>query len=1181
MVYRVGTGAVGLSNLGNPVFLDEYTAAGVLVRSIAMPTVASGANLPLISSGTASSEGLLTRSADKRFLVLTGYGIGVCAASCATTTSAAVNRVIGRVDADGIIDTSTALTDYATATNPRSAVSQDGSAFWVSGGAGGVRYAPLGATSSTQLNTDLVNSRQLQIVDGQLYLSSGSGTNTFRGVNTIGSGLPTTAGQTAARLPGLSDAANPSSYSFALLDLTDSVPGVDTLYVVDDSNTAAVGGIQKWSLVGSSWVANGTVGVPADAYRGLIASATGSTVSLFATRRGGTGATGGGELVALVDTSGYNAANNGTPALIATAVTNTAFRGVAFAPESPDVATATPTAVGTTTETPVPPTATPIVTCDSTFTPIYQVQGSGLTSPLSGTIVTVQGVVVGDFEGATPTQRGFFIQDPTGDGDTATSDGVFVFNGNLNSVSPGQLVRVTGQVLEFQDLTEIGGTLTVLQCGTGTVTPVDVTLPVADATFLERYEGMLVRLPQTLTVTDNFPLGRFGAVGVSAGGRLNTPTNVVAPGAPALARQAANELNYLLIDDSLNNQNPDPILYGNNGLPLSAGNSLRGGDTVANAVGIMQYGWGGNAASPNQYRLRPTGPVIFTPGNPRPTLPNVGGRLKLASANLLNYFNTFGNGACTFGVGGAAADCRGANNAAEFTRQVDKTISALSAHGADVIGFMEMENDGYGASSAIQDLVNRLNAVAGPGTYAFINPDATLGANALGNDAIKVGLIYKPASVSVTGTVAAENTGAFGQIPLSAGGSQQRNRPALAVSFQENATGEVFTVVVNHFKSKGSACSDQAAPYGPDIDAGDGQGNCNLTRLAAANEQAAWINTHPTGVNDPDVLIMGDLNAYAKEDPITALKNAGYVNMIEQRLGADAYSYQFDGQWGYLDHMMGTASLNGQVTGIAEWHINADEPIVLDYNTEFKSAGQVTSLYDGSAYRSSDHDPILLGLSLNVPTPTATPTPTDTPTPTATNTPTATPTDTATPTPTNTPVSTPTDTATPTNTPVSTPTDTATPTPTNTPVSTPTDTATPTPTNTATPTPTPTPSKLADLRVSKSGERSEGEGRRNVIFEISVVNRGPNNAESVLLTDVLPANVSFVSVKATDGAKCTYANATRTITCTLSQLRTDRKFIVTINTRQSARSTVTNTASVTSTTSDPQPGNNTSTTIVR
>jgi large repetitive protein len=117
--------------------------------------------------------------------------------------------------------------------------------------------------------------------------------------------------------------------------------------------------------------------------------------------------------------------------------------------------------------------------------------------------------------------------------------------------------------------------------------------------------------------------------------------------------------------------------------------------------------------------------------------------------------------------------------------------------------------------------------------------------------------------------------------------------------------------------------------------------------------------------------------------------------------------------------------------------------------------------------------------------------------------------------------------------------------------------------------------------VSKSGERSEGEGRRNVAFEISVVNRGPNNADSVVLTDVLPANARFVSVKATDGAKCTYASATRTITCTLSQVRTDRKFVVTINTRQSTRSTVTNTASVTSTTSDPQPGNNASTTIVR
>ena len=758
----------------------------------------------------------------------------------------------------------------------------------------------------------------------------------------------------------------------------------------------------------------------------------------------------------------------------------------------------------TPTLTPVPPTATntPIVvpttppgTCGDAYTATYTVQGSGNFSPISGTVVSVQGVVVGDYEGAAPALSGFYIQDPAGDGNPATSDGLFVFNGSNNSVTAGQVVRVTGRVSEFRDQTQLDQVSSILICGTATATPAEVTLPLNSISDLEQYEGMLVKFSQQLFVTEHFQLGRFGQVVLSSGGRLKQPTNIAAPGAPSLAVQADNNRNRILLDDTSLLQNPDPIIYGDNGQPLSAANTLRGGDSVVNLTGVLGYNiacQSGVSGCPAigttnvlTYRLRPADTLPqFQITNPRPATPSdVGGRLKIASANLLNFFNTYSG--CTLGVGGGTTDCRGAGNATEFSRQLNKTVSALIGHSADVIGFMEMENDGYDASSAVQVLVDNLNAIAGAGTYAFINPDLTLGVNALGVDAIKVGIIYKPGRVSVAGNVAVLNTGAFGQIPITGGPmpTQQRNRPALAVSFRENDTNEIFTVVVNHLKSKGSSCDDQQAPYGPDVDTGDGQGNCNQTRLAAANQLVAWINTNPTGVSDPDVLIMGDLNAYAQEDPITAIKNAGYVNLIEQRIGADAYSYAFDGQWGYIDHALASSSLSGQVTGITEWHISADEPSVLDYNTDFKSAGQITSLYAPDQYRSSDHDPIVLGLNLSSPstpvppspTPSDTPTntpvpPSPTPTDTATNTPvppTATPTDTPTNTPvvpttapsstaTNTPVP-PTDT--PTNTPVP-PTATPTDTPTNTPVppsATPTDTPTNTPVPpTATPTDTPT-----------------------------------------------------------------------------------------------------------------------------
>lgn len=606
--------------------------------------------------------------------------------------------------------------------------------------------------------------------------------------------------------------------------------------------------------------------------------------------------------------------------------------------------------------------------CSLTYTPAYDIQGSGPSAAITGT-VTTQGVVVGDYEGASPALRGFYLQDLTGDGNPATSDGIFVFNGNNDTVSLGDMVRVTGTAAEFQDQTQVSAS-SIVKCGTGSVDPVDVTLPAPSATYLEQFEGMLVRLPQTMYVTEHFQLGRFGQVVLSADGRLQQPTNVVLPGAPALALQAANDLKKIILDDDLQNQNPDPILFGRGGQPLSASNTLRGGDTVTGLVGVLTYTWSGNSASGNAYRIRPInalggGVPNFQPANPRPaSAPHVGGTVKVVGMNLLNYFNTFSG--CTLGVGGGTTDCRGAENLTEFNRQWAKTVAAILAMNPDVIGVNEIENDGYGPASAIADLVNRLNAATAPGTYAYIDVDAATGqVNALGTDAIKVGLIYKPGAVTPTGQTAALNSVAF----INGGDSAPRNRASLAQAFQQNSNGGVFIVNINHLKSKGSAC---------DIpDALDGQGNCNQVRLNAVNELLAWFASDPTGTGDPDILLIGDYNSYAMEDPILALETGGFTHLIKTLLGPDAYSYVFDGQWGYLDHALASASLTAQVTGVADYHINADEPSVLDYNTNFKSAGQIASLYAPDEFRVSDHDPVIIGLNLDAPNtaPTAGPIP--------------------------------------------------------------------------------------------------------------------------------------------------------------------------------------------------------------
>jgi uncharacterized protein YjiK/phosphodiesterase/alkaline phosphatase D-like protein/2',3'-cyclic-nucleotide 2'-phosphodiesterase (5'-nucleotidase family) len=332
VVYRVGSGTGSLVNTGNPVFVDEYTATGTLVQSIALPTTVSGANKRLVSSGTATSEGMLTRSADGQYLILTGYDVTPPAASSLSgTTGAAVNRVIGRVNAAGTVDTSTALTDYASANNPRSAVSSDGSKFWLSGGNGGVRLATLGATTSTDVSTTVTNLRQLGIEGGQLFVTTSSGTAVRLG--TVGTGLPETTGQTITNLTGIPTTGSPYAFFFADLDV--GVAGLDTVYIADDTNTTGIGGVRKFSLVGSTWTANGIAGAFGDAYRGLTGSVNAGTVTLYATRKGGSAAAGGGELVSIVDATGYNATITATPTLLATAAANTAFRGVVFAPAAP------------------------------------------------------------------------------------------------------------------------------------------------------------------------------------------------------------------------------------------------------------------------------------------------------------------------------------------------------------------------------------------------------------------------------------------------------------------------------------------------------------------------------------------------------------------------------------------------------------------------------------------------------------------------------------------------------------------------------------------------------------------------------------------------------------------------------------------------------------------------------
>jgi predicted extracellular nuclease len=574
---------------------------------------------------------------------------------------------------------------------------------------------------------------------------------------------------------------------------------------------------------------------------------------------------------------------------------------------------------------------------------ISDIQGSGATfdSGCSG-VQTVEAVVTA----VKPGLSGFYLQEEAtdGDGEEATSEGIFVRTGSAGipqDLQVGQPVRVTGTVAEYAgggspqtQLTE--PTVEILDVPHRVIAPTPVAFPVATTTALEQYEGMLVQLVDTLVISEYFNYDRFGEVVLAlerlGQDRLHTPTAVVEPGPDAQALFDEYDLRTITLDDYNSSQNPASVPHPGNGEPFAPDNSFRGGDTVTGVEGVVDHTFG-------RYRLQPTTYGTYDVTNPRPVeAPEVGGRVSVASFNVLNYFLTVDQA----DVCGAneAQDCRGADSAAELERQRAKILEAMAELDADVFGLMEMENT-PGVDPAA-DLAAGLNDLVGAHTYS------SLDTGVIGTDAIRLGYIYKPAVLSPAGDFEVLDSGDDPRFVDTA------NRPMLTQTFDEVATGERFTLSVNHLKSKGSACAG-------DPDVGDGAGNCNLTRTQAAQAIVDFLETDPTSSGDPDHLVIGDLNSYDHEDPVDVLLDAGYTDLVKQHGGEHAYSYVFDGMVGYLDHALSNQSLTPQVTGAAEWHINADEPDILDYNLDY---GRPATFHAPDAYRSSDHDPVLVGLDL-------------------------------------------------------------------------------------------------------------------------------------------------------------------------------------------------------------------------
>lgn len=560
---------------------------------------------------------------------------------------------------------------------------------------------------------------------------------------------------------------------------------------------------------------------------------------------------------------------------------------------------------------------------------------------------TVRGVITADYRYSNGFS-GFYLQTPDSKAKPNLNNAIFVYVPASSQIKGGQVgeeVILRGRLTTYQNQLQLDQLNQAIQTcnpqASSWVAAQTVNLPfesLSDAMrhSPKRYQGVLVKLPQSLTVSENYNYGRYGELALSLG-RLYMPTNLYpAKSAEAIHLAQQNLLSKIILDDGYNNQNRTPWLP----VSFNAQNTLRAGYELQNVEGILEYRF-------NQWRIQPIQgknlPSIHSSKNERSTVSAKNtSQIRAAAFNVLNYDNGAAQGFPTE---------RGAKTKAEFDKQHQKIVSALKAIDADVYGLNEIANNGYGSDSAIAYLTQSL----GP-DWKYVTPP---NADRLGTDAIAVAIIYNSKRLTPVNAAAVFDD------------ATQLNRVTMAQSFKPVAGGKTFTVVPQHLKSKGS-CPDT----GVDADQGDGQGCWNSTRVTAIQKLMQWLATNPTKIDQPKVLILGDLNSYAKEDPILALERGNYKNLFNDEKigqGKQAYSYVFGvasnaqgyGGAGNLDHAIADAQLYPLVRRAFSWAINADEPTALAYNEDYKTEEQIQAFYSADAFRSSDHDPIIIDLYLS------------------------------------------------------------------------------------------------------------------------------------------------------------------------------------------------------------------------
>ncbi|NKX92103.1 ExeM/NucH family extracellular endonuclease [Sanguibacter hominis ATCC BAA-789] len=605
---------------------------------------------------------------------------------------------------------------------------------------------------------------------------------------------------------------------------------------------------------------------------------------------------------------------------------------------------------------------------------IAEIQGTGTESPIKGTVVRTTGVVTASYK--TGGFNGFVIQTPGADTTPDASDAVFVYlgSGNNPTVSIGDHVVVEGTVDEFGGLTQITTTndkVAVDLAGTGTATVVEGPWPTTDVAR-EKLESMLLKPTGPFTVSNTYSTNQYGEVGLASGTKpLIQWTDVARPSTPeADAVKADNAARGVTLDDgattnylaAANQSSVPPFVSQTN--PVRVGAPVTFSEPV-----VVDYRNGTWKLNPTSQLLAGAEGDLVTIENTRTAAPDAArlgdGDIKLASFNVLNYFTTLGAnipGCSSYndraGNGITVNTCtgngpRGAWDAASLARQQAKIVSAINTMDADVIGLLEIENSaklGETADEATATLVDALNAADPSKSWDYVRSSLDLPVVAQ-QDVISNAIIYQSDVVEPVGpSRALGDQSATGQPFVNA-------REPLAQAFTSVDGGEPFLLVVNHFKSKGSA-----GPLAGDADTGDGQGASNASRVAQATALKNWVpkvlvDLSYGGVAVDDVALVGDFNSYSQEDPLQVLYSAGYKNADKQFNGDELFSYSFSGLSGSLDHVLLNDSFLARSTGADVWNINSGETIAFEYS-RYNSHGE--TFHEATPYRSSDHDPVIV-----------------------------------------------------------------------------------------------------------------------------------------------------------------------------------------------------------------------------